>query len=53
MLRSPSVAQPSYNSNTVNIKHVDDGDDDDDQPEVDASVLTEEQKHTVRNILNK
>ena len=61
VLRSPSVAQPSDNSDTVNIKQqriVDDGDDDDDdddQPEVDldASVLTEEQKHKVRIILNK
>ena len=58
VLRSPSVAQPSDNSDTVNIKQqriVDDGDDDDDQPEVDldASVLTEEQKHKVRMILNK
>ena len=58
VLRSPSVAQPSDNTDTVNIKQqriVDDGDDDDDQPEVDldASFLTEEQKHKVRNILNK
>ena len=47
MLRSPSVAQPSDNSDTVNIKQqriIDDGDDDEDQPEfdLDASVLTED-----------
>ena len=58
MLRSPSVAKPSDNSDTVNIKQqriVDDGDDDDDHTEVDldASVLTEEQKHKVRIIFNK
>ena len=44
MLRSPSVVQPSDNSDTVNIKQqriVDDGDgdDDDDQPEVEAGAI--------------